>query len=86
VLALLDAGAELWDVRREHEWANGNLARLGAIHVEAALIAERIAAGQLPRSIVVYCEHGPRSRAVADALTHAGVDATFLRGGIAALR
>jgi rhodanese-related sulfurtransferase len=77
---LIDEGAQLVDVRVEHEWEAGHIA--GATHLPLDELAER--AGELDKEqpVVLYCRGGTRSTMAAAALADAGYDAAKLSEGI----
>jgi rhodanese-related sulfurtransferase len=79
---LVADGAQLVDVRAEHEWKAGRIE--GAVHLPLAELSGR--AGELDRGrpVVVYCRGGNRCRMAAEALASAGFDAAPLAGGIRA--
>ena len=77
---LIDEGAQLVDVRADHEWGAGRIA--GATHVPLAELAERTGEIDKDRPVVLYCRGGNRSTMAADALTEAGFDAVKLSEGI----
>jgi rhodanese-related sulfurtransferase len=79
---LVEAGAELIDVRRPYEYEGGRLA--GSRNIEMNDLAA--SAEELPRDrpVIVYCRSGNRSGMAAEALRHAGYDAYSLVGGIEA--
>jgi rhodanese-related sulfurtransferase len=79
---LIEDGAQLVDVRADHEWEAGHVA--GAVHLPLDELAER--AGELDRErpVVVYCRGGNRCQMAAEALASAGFEATPLAGGIRA--
>jgi rhodanese-related sulfurtransferase len=75
-------GAELLDVRTDHEWESGRIA--GARHVELNDLpeeAERLGEG---RKIIVSCRSGNRSPMAAEALRTDGFDAHAMKGGLTA--
>ncbi len=79
---LIEAGAELIDVRRDYEWDGGRIA--GARRVEVNdLTAE---ADSLPhdRPVLFYCRSGSRSGMAAEAFRQAGFDAYNIDGGLTA--
>ena len=76
------AGAQLVDVRSDHEWEAGHLA--GATHIVFDDLPERTGEIDLERPLVIYCRGGNRSSAAAAALREAGYDAVHVEGGIAA--
>ena len=73
---LIEDGAQLVDVRAEHEWNAGHIG--GAKHVPLAELAERTGEIDRDRPVVLYCRGGNRSTMAADALTDAGFDAVKL--------
>lgn len=77
---LIEDGAQLVDVRADHEWETGRIA--GAKHVPLAELAERTGELDKARPVVLYCRGGTRSTMAADALAAAGFDAAKLSEGI----
>jgi rhodanese-related sulfurtransferase len=77
---LVDEGAQLVDVRAEHEWEAGRIA--GAVHLPLAELAERTGELDKERPVVLYCRGGNRSTMATDALADAGFDAAKLSEGI----
>jgi rhodanese-related sulfurtransferase len=77
---LIEEGAQLVDVRAEHEWEVGRIA--GAVHVPLAELAERTGEIDRDRPVVLYCRGGNRSTMAADALADAGFDAAKMSEGI----
>jgi rhodanese-related sulfurtransferase len=77
---LIEDGAQLVDVRADHEWEAGRIA--GATHLPLAELAERTAEIDPERPVVLYCRGGTRSTMATDALTEAGFDAVKLSEGI----
>jgi rhodanese-related sulfurtransferase len=77
---LVEEGAQLLDVRAEHEWEAGRIA--GATHLPLAELAERTGEIDRERPVVLYCRGGNRSTMAADALAEAGFDAAKLSEGI----
>jgi rhodanese-related sulfurtransferase len=77
---LIADGAQLVDVRADHEWEAGRIE--GATHLPLDELDER--AGELDeeRPVVVYCRGGNRSTMAAEALNAAGYDAAKLSEGI----
>lgn len=78
--ALVEEGAQLVDVRAQHEWDAGHID--GATHLPLAELSAR--AGELDpeRPVVLYCRGGNRSSMAAAALGEAGFDAAKLSEGI----
>ena len=56
---LVEDGAQLVDVRTEHEWEAGRIA--GATHLPLAELAGRAAEIDRERPVVLYCRGGNRS-------------------------
>jgi rhodanese-related sulfurtransferase len=77
---LIEDGAQLVDVRTEHEWAAGRIA--GATHLPLAELSERAAEIEKDRPVVLYCRGGNRSTMATAALAAAGYDASKLSEGI----
>lgn len=77
---LIEDGAQVVDVRVDHEWEVGRIA--GATHLPLAELAERAGEIDKERPVVVYCRGGNRSSMAAAALTDAGYDAAKLSEGI----
>ena len=77
---LLGDGAQLVDVRADHEWEAGRIA--GATHLPLDELAGRAGEIDQGRPVVVYCRGGNRSSMAAAALTAAGYDAVKLSEGI----
>ena len=77
---LIDEGAQLIDVRVDHEWAAGHLP--GATHLPLAELNERTGEIDKDRPVVLYCRGGNRSTMAAAALADAGYDAAKLSEGI----
>jgi rhodanese-related sulfurtransferase len=77
---LIEDGAQLVDVRADHEWEAGRIA--AATHLPLAELAER--AGELDRDrpVVLYCRGGTRSTMATDALAEVGFEAAKLSEGI----
>jgi rhodanese-related sulfurtransferase len=76
----IEEGAQLVDVRADHEWEAGRIA--GAKHVPLAELAERTGEIDPERPVVLYCRGGTRSTMATDALAEAGFDAAKLSEGI----
>ncbi len=77
---LIDEGAQLIDVRADHEWAAGHLP--GATHLPLAELNERTGEIDRDRPVLLYCRGGNRSTMAAAALAEAGYDAAKLSEGI----
>jgi rhodanese-related sulfurtransferase len=76
---LLDRGAQLVDVRADHEWETGHLP--GAVHIPLAELAGRVAEVDKDRPVILYCRGGNRSSMATTALAEAGYDAAKLTDG-----
>jgi rhodanese-related sulfurtransferase len=77
---LLGDGAQLVDVRAEHEWEMGRIA--GATHLPLAELSERVGELDRERVVVFYCRGGNRSTMAVEALVAEGFDAVKLTEGI----
>ncbi|HEX8689493.1 MAG TPA: rhodanese-like domain-containing protein [Solirubrobacterales bacterium] len=77
---LVEAGAQLVDVRADHEWEAGRIG--GAVHMPLAELAERTGEIDKERPVVLYCRGGTRSTMATEALAAAGYDAAKLSEGI----
>ena len=77
---LIEYGAQLVDVRVDHEWGAGHIA--GAKHLPLAELAQRTGELDPERPVVLYCRGGTRSTMATDALAEAGFDAAKLSEGI----
>jgi rhodanese-related sulfurtransferase len=77
---LIEEGAQLVDVRAEHEWEAGHIA--GATHLPLDQLPERTGEIDKARPVVLYCRGGTRSTMAAAALADAGYDAAKLSEGI----
>ena len=77
---LVAGGAQLIDVRAQHEWDAGRIA--GAKHLPLAELSERVGEIDDSRPVVLYCRGGNRSTMATDALAAAGYDAAKLTEGI----
>jgi len=77
---LIDEGAQLIDVRADHEWEAGRIA--GAEHVPLPQLPQRIGELDKDQPVVVYCRGGNRSSMATAALADAGFDAVKLSEGI----
>ena len=77
---LVEDGAQLVDVRAEHEWEAGRIA--GATHLPLDELVERAGEIDEDRPLVLYCRGGNRSTMATEALAAAGYDAAKLSEGI----
>ena len=76
---MIEAGAQLVDVRADHEWEAGHLP--GATHIALPELAQRAAEIDKDRPVIFYCRGGSRSDMAATALAEAGYDAVKLSEG-----
>jgi rhodanese-related sulfurtransferase len=77
---MVDEGAQLLDVRADHEWEAGRIA--GATHVPLPQLPEQLGEIDKDRPVVVYCRGGNRSTMATAALGDAGYEAVKLAEGI----
>jgi rhodanese-related sulfurtransferase len=77
---LIDEGAQLVDVRADHEWEAGRIS--GATHLPLDQLPERSGEIDRDRPVLLYCRGGTRSTMAAAALADAGYDAAKLSEGI----
>jgi rhodanese-related sulfurtransferase len=77
---LIDEGAQLVDVRTDHEWEAGRIS--GATHLPLDELPQRAGEIDKDRPVLLYCRGGNRSTMAAAALAEAGYDATKLSEGI----
>jgi rhodanese-related sulfurtransferase len=77
---LIAHGAQLVDVRAEHEWEAGRI--VGATHLPLDELNERAGELDKERPVVLYCRGGNRSTMAAEALGAAGFEALKLSEGI----
>lgn len=77
---MIEDGAQLVDVRAEHEWDAGRIP--GAAHLPLAELAERAGKIDRERPVVLYCRGGNRSTMATAALAEAGYDAAKLSEGV----
>jgi rhodanese-related sulfurtransferase len=79
---LVVEGAQLIDVRVEHEWEAGHIP--GATHVPLPDLDRRAGAIDRERPVVFYCRGDNRSDMAAAAFAAAGYEASVLAGGVQA--
>lgn len=77
---LIEDGAQVIDVRTDHEWEVGRIA--GATHLPLDELAQRAGEIDKERPVVLYCRGGNRSTMAAAALADGGYDAAKLSEGI----
>ncbi|HXV05180.1 MAG TPA: rhodanese-like domain-containing protein [Solirubrobacterales bacterium] len=77
---LIAEGAQVLDVRDEHEWEAGHIA--GAAHIPLPQLNERAGEIDPERPVILYCRGGTRCEMATEALEAAGYDAAKLTGGI----
>lgn len=75
----LAAGAQLVDVRVDHEWETGHLP--GAVHIPLDELPARVGEIDKDRPVILYCRGGNRSSMATTALAEAGYDAVKLSEG-----
>lgn len=76
----VEEGAQLVDVRDDHEWEAGHIP--GAIHIPLPKLSERVGEIDRERPVVLYCRGGSRCEMATEALAAAGFDAAKLEGGV----
>jgi rhodanese-related sulfurtransferase len=76
---MLGAGAQLIDVRADHEWEAGHLP--GATHVALPELPARVEEIDKGKPVILYCRGGNRSSMATIALAEAGYDAAKLAEG-----
>jgi rhodanese-related sulfurtransferase len=76
---MVAAGAQLIDVRADHEWEAGHLP--GATHIALPELAARAAEIDKDRPVILYCRSDNRSDMATTALAEAGYDAAKLAEG-----
>ncbi len=77
---LVADGAQLVDVRADHEWETGRIA--GASHIPLDELPQRVGELDKDRPVVLYCRGGNRSSMATAALDASGFDAAKLSEGI----
>jgi rhodanese-related sulfurtransferase len=77
---MVDAGAQLVDVREPYEVEAGRIA--GARHIELERLASQAETIDRERPVVFHCRLGSRSAMAAQAFRGAGYDAWSMAGGI----
>jgi rhodanese-related sulfurtransferase len=73
-------GAQLIDVRADHEWEMGRIE--GATHLPLAELDERVGEIDKARPVVFYCRGGNRSTMATEALAAEGYETAKLSEGI----
>jgi rhodanese-related sulfurtransferase len=76
----LEQGAQLVDVRADHEWDAGRIP--GAVHIPLPELNERTGEIDRDRPVILYCRGGNRSTMAAEALESAGYEAAKLTEGV----
>lgn len=79
---LAEEGAQLVDVRTDHEWEAGRIG--GASHIELSELDGRAGEVDKERPVVFYCRGDNRSDMAAAAFAAGGYEASALAGGIQA--
>jgi rhodanese-related sulfurtransferase len=77
---LIEAGAQVVDVRTDVEYAAGHIP--GSRHVPLADVQSEAAGLDREKPLVVYCRSGERSGMAADAFAASGWDAHSIQGGL----
>ena len=77
---LVGNGAQLVDVRADHEWEMGRIE--GATHLPLAELNERVEEIDKDRPVVFYCRGGNRSTMVTEALASEGYETAKPSEGI----
>ncbi|OJU84544.1 MAG: hypothetical protein BGO11_13280 [Solirubrobacterales bacterium 70-9] len=76
---MLGDGAQLIDVRADHEWETGHLP--GATHIALPDLPARVGEIDKGKPVILYCRGGNRSTMATVALAEAGYDAAKLIEG-----
>ena len=76
---MVDDGAQLVDVRADHEWEAGHLP--GAVHIALPDLPARAEEIDKDRPVIVYCRGGNRSEMATVALAEGGYDVAKLTAG-----
>lgn len=82
--ALLESGAEMIDVRDEHEWAAGRSPH--SVHVPMTGLSDATTVLSRAHPLVVVSRSGRRAAEAVQHLRAAGLDAVRLEGGLHAWR
>ena len=77
---MVAGGAQLIDVRADHEWETGHIP--GATHIRLEELPQKTGEIDSDRQVVVYCRGGTRSSMAAEALADAGFDTVKLSEGV----
>jgi rhodanese-related sulfurtransferase len=77
---LIDAGAQLVDVREDDEFEAGRIP--GARHVPLTRVQTEAAGLDREKPLIVYCRTGERSGMAADAFDASGWQASSIAGGL----
>ena len=80
--SLIEAGAQLIDVRQDYEYEAARIP--GAFRIGLDILADDRAAVKKDEPVVFYCRTGTRSAMAAQAFLAAGYDVNSLTGGITA--
>jgi rhodanese-related sulfurtransferase len=79
---LIDAGAQLIDVRTDVEFEAGHIP--GSRHIPLADVQRESASLDQGKPVILYCRAGNRSGPAADAFAASGWDAYSIEGGLVA--
>ena len=82
VAELQREGAQIIDVREDHEHQAGHVA--GDRHIVLPALPDQAGTLHKDKPVVVYCRSGSRAEVAADALAASGYDAYNLEGGFVA--
>jgi len=82
VAELQHAGAQIIDVREDHEHEAGHVA--GDRHIVISNLTAEAGTLDKDKPVVVYCRSGNRAEVAADALAASGYEAYNLEGGFVA--
>jgi queuine tRNA-ribosyltransferase len=77
---LVADGAQLLDVRSDHEWDAGHIE--GATHIDLPELPARVEEIDKDRTVVVYCRTGNRSDMAVAALADGGYDVAKMEEGL----
>jgi rhodanese-related sulfurtransferase len=79
---LIDAGAQLIDVRTDVEYEAGHIP--GSRHIPLSDVQRESASLDQQKPVILYCRTGNRSGPAADAFAASGWDAHSIEGGLQA--
>lgn len=76
-----DDGYTIVDVRRKDEWKSGHA--VGATHISLASLENRLKSLDGKR-VLAICQTGSRSKRATSIMTHHGIEALNVKGGMSA--